>query len=133
MPAPDRDAATGGHAQSSNSDQTASFEESLAALGETVMRLESGALGLSDSIAAYERGVTILRRLHDELATVEERVKLLVRIDDDGRPVLGQLPQEGGEKAGAQATKKPGSRGASAAKTSRGKTLPGMDDGGDDA
>lgn len=133
MPAPDRDAAERGQAQSSNSDQTASFEESLAALSETVMRLESGALGLSDSIAAYERGVTILRRLHDELAAVEERVKLLVRIDDEGRPVLGPLPHDTGDKTTAPAAKKPGSRAASAPKTSRAKTLPGMDDGGGDA
>lgn len=133
MPAPDPSAAADGHAQSSNSDQTASFEASLAALGETVMRLESGALGLSDSITAYERGVTILRRLHEELAAVEERVKLLVRIDDDGRPVLGPLPHAAAESTAAPAAKKAGSRTASAAKTSRAKTLPGMDDGGGEA
>ena len=58
------------------------FEMSLAELNDLVNRLESGALGLSDSIGAYERGVAILRRLHQQLADVEERVRLLVRIDD---------------------------------------------------
>ena len=57
------------------------FEASLTELNDLVNRLESGALGLSDSIGAYERGVAILRRLHEQLADVEERVKLLVRID----------------------------------------------------
>jgi exodeoxyribonuclease VII small subunit len=114
-------------AQSANSDQTASFEDALAALGETVMRLESGALGLSESIAAYERGVAILRRLHDELAAVEERVKLLVRIDDQGRPILGPVPHDDAASPAATA-KQAAKRGASAAKTSRVKTLPGMDD-----
>lgn len=134
MPAPDHDSAAAPHrqAQSPNSDQTASFEESLAALGETVTRLESGALGLSESIAAYEQGVAILRKLHDELAAVEERVKLLVRIDEDGRPVVAPLPQDVAFVPATQ-TKKPGSRSASGAKTSRPKTLPGMDDGEDDA
>jgi exodeoxyribonuclease VII small subunit len=134
MPAPDRETAAerSGSPQSSNSGQTSSFEESLATLGDTVMQLESGALGLSESIAAYERGVTILRRLHDELAAVEERVKLLVRIDEEGRPILGPLPDDAAAPAAATA-KKAGGRAASAPKTSRPKTLPGMDDAGDDA
>ena len=94
-------------------------------------RLESGTLGLSASIAAYERGVTILRRLHDELAAVEERVKLLVQIDEQGRPVLAPLPQDAAPAAAA--AKKAGGRGGSAPKTSRAKTLPGMDDAAEEA
>ena len=46
---------------------------------DLVARLESGRLGLSESIAAYERGVALLRRLHEELAQAEERVSVLVR------------------------------------------------------
>lgn len=130
MDTPDRDALPRAAAQSSNSDQSSSFEESLAALGDTVMKLESGGLGLSESIAAYERGVTILRRLHEELSAVEERVKLLVRIDEDGRPVLGALPAATDPPAPA---KKAVGRGASAAKASRAKSLPGMDDATDEA
>lgn len=133
MPSPEDDAETPPRTepQASNSDQTASFEESLAALGDTVTRLESGTLGLSASIAAYERGVTILRRLHDELAAVEERVKLLVQIDEQGRPVLAPLPQDAAPAAAA--AKKAGGRGGSAPKTSRAKTLPGMDDAAEEA
>lgn len=130
MATPDRDTPPRTAAQSSNSEQTSSFEESLAALGDTVMKLESGGLGLSDSIAAYERGVTILRRLHEELSAVEERVNMLVRIDEDGRPVLGPLPAATESTAPA---KKAGGRGATAAKASRAKSLPGMDDAGDEA
>ena len=47
------------------------FEASLSELNDLVNRLESGSLGLSDSIGAYERGVAILRRLHEQLADVE--------------------------------------------------------------
>ncbi|MFM8635519.1 MAG: exodeoxyribonuclease VII small subunit [Planctomycetia bacterium] len=107
----------------SQSDQSASFEESLTAVGDIVARLESGSLGLSESIAAYERGVSLLRRLHDELNTVEERVRLLVRIDDHGRPVLDPLPAAASDPPAAG--RKPSSR--SASKGRRPNTLPGMD------
>ena len=61
-------------AEPADSPQPASFETALADLGEIVSRLESGSLGLSDSIAAYERGVGLLRRLHEELAAEHERI-----------------------------------------------------------
>ncbi|MFM8735124.1 MAG: exodeoxyribonuclease VII small subunit [Pirellulales bacterium] len=103
------------------SGQPASFETALADLGEVVAKLESGSLGLSDSIAAYERGVALLRRLHDELAVAEKKVSVLVRIDDEGRPVLAPHDApEASPPAAARAGRKPRSR-----------TLPGMDDAGD--
>jgi len=118
------------------------FEASLTELNDLVNRLESGALGLSDSIGAYERGVAILRRLHDQLADVEERVRLLVRIDEQGRPILSEIgatataqdttgrptatgSTSDGDRSGRRATR-PASR------TGRPKRLPGMDDAGED-
>lgn len=108
-----------------DSPQPASFETALAALAEIVSRLESGSLGLADSIAAYERGVALLRRLHEELGSAEEKVATLVRIDDDGRPLLAPIEPvtPGGEAA------KPA---RSAGRRQRSRTLPGMDDGGGD-
>ena len=113
------------------------FEVSLAELNDLVSRLESGALGLSDSIGAYERGVAILRRLHEQLADVEERVRLLVRIDEQGRPILEPIGQEASasEKSGRTAADGDanGRRAARpAARTGRPKRLPGMDDAGED-
>jgi exodeoxyribonuclease VII small subunit len=104
----------------SNSDQTASFETALADLGDLVSRLESGSLGLSDSIAAYERGVSLLRRLHDELAVAERKVSTLVRIDEEGRPILAptETPQTGEPATPARA----------AGRKPRSRSLPGMDD-----
>lgn len=115
--------------QPAHSEQSASFEESLAQLGDIVARLESGSLGLSESIAAYEHGVTLLRRLHDDLGAIEERVRLLVRIDDQGRPVLEPLPSVVDPPAAAG--RKPAARSTGTAR--RSKTLPGMDDPLDDA
>jgi exodeoxyribonuclease VII small subunit len=118
------------------------FEASLTELNDLVNRLESGALGLSDSIGAYERGVAILRRLHEQLADVEERVRLLVRIDDQGRPILEEIgsgttppgktgrPTGDGSTTDGDATVRRAAR--SASRTARPKRLPGMDDAGED-
>ena len=118
------------------------FEASLTELNDLVNRLESGSLGLSDSIGAYERGVAILRRLHEQLADVEERVRLLVRIDDQGRPILEEIgsattspektsrPTGGGSPTDSDTTARRAAR--SASRTGRPKRLPGMDDTGED-
>jgi exodeoxyribonuclease VII small subunit len=107
-----------------NSPQAASFEAGLAELGELVSRLESGGLGLSESIAAYERGVALLRRLHEELAVAEAKVSTLVRIDEQGRPVLAPAESPQSDEA-AQPTPT-----RTAGRKQRSRTLPGMDDAG---
>lgn len=109
-------------------DAAATFESALNQLGDIVARLESGSLGLSESIDAYERGVAILRRLHEELAAAEERVNVLVRIDDEGRPIL--QPAATGASPAADSTQPAAPRGPRPprAKTARPRSLPGMDD-----
>ena len=98
------------------------FEEALAQLATLVASLESGGLGLSESIEAYEQGVGLLRRLHAELAQAEERVKVLVRIDDEGRPVLAD--HDDSDEPAPGPTR---SRSRSRARSGRTKPLPGMD------
>jgi exodeoxyribonuclease VII small subunit len=56
----------------------ASFEELLGRLDAVVRRLESGELGLDGSIAAFESGVGIVKRLQERLAAAEARVHWLV-------------------------------------------------------
>jgi exodeoxyribonuclease VII small subunit len=120
----------------SSDDRAESFEAALQRLADLVAGLESGSLGLSESIAAYERGVGILKRLHDELAVAEERVKVLVRIDDEGRPVLeDSAPPTGtgaaaGDTPAADSAQPAAARPARAArpKSARPRALPGMDD-----
>lgn len=118
--------------------QPLSFEEGLAQLADLVGRLEGGALGLSESIAAYERGVTILRGLHEELARAEERIRVLTAVGDDGRPVTAPLAGapsgdesvegRGAADDGDKVGRRPDSRAAAQRRTSRPQTLPGMDD-----
>jgi len=132
----------------SNSTQTPSFETGLSQLTDIVSRLESGALGLSESITAYEQGVAILRRLHDELAHAEQRVSVLTRVDEEGRPILNPLAmgplgrqtaaaenasadKDSAEQRQSESSSQRSSAGNAArsiGKTARSKRLPGMDD-----
>lgn len=127
---PDVHTDPGGPPQPENSHQPASFEDGLAQLADLVARLESGSLGLSESIAAYERGVGLLRTLHEQLAVAEERVRVLVRLDDEGRPILADVSTQGPMVAADPAADPPVSR-ARRGKASRSKPLPGMDDAAD--
>lgn len=113
-----------------------SFESGLDQLDSLVRSLESGDLGLAESIAAYEQGVTLLRRLHEELGAIELRVKTLVQLDADGNPVFEPIngqpelpapaaePDSGDQPArGRRRVRKP-----AAAGTSGRQRLPGMDE-----
>ena len=71
-----------------------SFEAGLAELDLLVRTMESGDLGLAESIASYEQGVALLRRLHNELSGIELRVQTLVRLDDDGNPVFDPIADQ---------------------------------------
>jgi exodeoxyribonuclease VII small subunit len=117
-------------AASTDDDRPESFEAALERLAHLVAGLESGSLGLSESIAAYERGVGILKRLHEELATAEERVKVLVRIDEEGRPVLDDAAPAADAGPAAESSQTTTPRPARAARTKalRSRQLPGMDE-----
>ncbi len=55
------------------------FEDGLAELEGIVQRLEKGELPLEDSLAAFERGVALVRTLSQRLADVEQRVEVLLK------------------------------------------------------
>ena len=114
--------------------QPVSFEEGLSRLADLVGGLEGGRLGLAESIAAYEQGVSLVRRLHAELADVEQRVKTLTAAaedeEDDGP--MGEAPADsvphaptaGPRKGSAKRATDRQPRGAAG----RPRRLPGMDD-----
>ena len=55
----------------------AQFEQSLDELEQLVQRMEKGDLSLDDSLAAYERGVSLYRHCQTALEQAELRVRLL--------------------------------------------------------
>jgi exodeoxyribonuclease VII small subunit len=64
------------------------FEEALAELERIVHELEDGDTSLEQSLARYEQGVALLRRCHERLRTVEQRIVELTGKDEAGNPVL---------------------------------------------
>jgi exodeoxyribonuclease VII small subunit len=71
-----------------------SFEASLHRLTEVVEKLESGELGLEESLALFEEGVGLARSAQARLDAAEKRVEELVRIDENGNPVVKELEPE---------------------------------------
>ncbi|MCC6850586.1 MAG: exodeoxyribonuclease VII small subunit [Deltaproteobacteria bacterium] len=67
------------------------FEDGLAELEATVARLESGELSLEDSLAAFERGVGLVKALTERLGAVEQRIEVLTR---EGSGALKTRPLE---------------------------------------
>lgn len=62
-----------------------SFEDALSNLERIIDRIESGKVGLEDSIAEYERGVDLLKRCRAILDRAEQRVAELTAPPSDER------------------------------------------------
>jgi len=58
------------------------FEESLAELEGVVRKLEKGELPLEDSLAAFERGMGLVKQLSKRLEDIERRVEVLLQRED---------------------------------------------------
>ena len=70
-------------ASKQSAEEEPGFEEGMKSLEGIVGRLEQGNLPLEQSLDAFEKGIHLLRVLHDKLEEVERRVEVLVR-DADG-------------------------------------------------
>ncbi len=53
------------------------FEKAMAELEETVRKLEAGDAPLDESLAAFEKGVALVRTLHSRLDAVQARIEEL--------------------------------------------------------
>jgi exodeoxyribonuclease VII small subunit len=67
-----------------NNSQPLKFEAAIEDLEQVVEQLESGDLSLEDALAAFERGVGLVRYCNQKLSEVEKKVELLVR-DKEGQ------------------------------------------------
>ncbi|NCN40097.1 exodeoxyribonuclease VII small subunit [bacterium] len=60
------------------------FEKKLNRLEEIVGKMETGDLSLDDSLKMFEEGVKLSRECNSQLAQAEQKVKLLLNVDDEG-------------------------------------------------
>jgi len=63
---------------SDNKDNLKDFEKSLQSLEKIVSHMESGELGLEESLAQFENGIKLARTCQDTLANAELRVEQLI-------------------------------------------------------
>jgi len=91
-----------------------SFEDALAELEAVVRALEDGTTGLDEALAAYERGVGLLRSCYQHLRQAERRILKLTGTDCDGNPTLELFEHTAAveaEPTEARRRKKPPARG----------------------
>ncbi|HVO92998.1 MAG TPA: exodeoxyribonuclease VII small subunit [Terriglobales bacterium] len=60
------------------------FETALEDLAHVVEQLETGELSLEDSLAAFEKGVGLVKFCNQKLGEVEKKIELLVK-DKEGK------------------------------------------------
>ena len=63
---------------SENKDKLKDFEKSLQQLEKIVGNMESGELGLEESLAQFEQGIKLAKNCQDTLANAELRVEQLI-------------------------------------------------------
>lgn len=63
------------------------FEKKLSRLEEIVQKMESGDLSLEESLKLFEEGIKHSRECHEQLTKAEEKVKLLLKVDANGKAV----------------------------------------------
>ena len=67
------------------------FEKKLTRLEDIVGKMESGNLSLEDSLKLFEEGVNHSQDLQKQLTAAEEKVKVLLNVDEDGKAVTKDL------------------------------------------
>ena len=73
-----------GSSDSEGQANPARFEEALAELEQLVENLEGGDLSLEDSLAQFERGVSLARECRESLAAAEQKVQILLDREGNG-------------------------------------------------
>lgn len=61
-----------------------SFEDALSALEKIVAKLEGGDLKLDESLALFEKGISLSRTCRERLDAAERRIEILSRSADGG-------------------------------------------------
>lgn len=61
-----------------------SLEDAMTELGGIVSSLESGQASLDESLAQFERGMSLLRVCHQKLDAAAQRIEIVTQLDSDG-------------------------------------------------
>ena len=70
------------------------FEKKLSRLEEIVEKMESGEMPLEESLKLFEEGVRLSRECNVQLVDAEQKVKLLLSVDDQGEAVTEDFDPE---------------------------------------
>lgn len=65
------------------SDKPQTFEESMANLEKIVQAVESGQIGLEESLARFEQGMQLIKRCRQMLDSAEKRIEVLSQEGDN--------------------------------------------------
>ena len=105
-----------------------SFEEAYAELEQVVHSLESSQLGLSESLALYQKGVGCLKVCHQALERAERKIELLTGVGDDGEPETEDFDDQERDLE-AKASRRSERRGATKAASAADASEDGIDEG----
>lgn len=67
------------------------FEKKLTRLEDIVAKMESNEQSLEESIKLFEEGVKLSQACHKELEQAEQKVQVLLSIDDKGNAVTEKM------------------------------------------
>lgn len=67
------------------------FENAMQRLEEITAELESGSLGLEESLRIYEEGVELVQFCSSKLAEAEKKVKTLVKVKNKLNPIEDEI------------------------------------------
>ncbi|MGC8467396.1 MAG: exodeoxyribonuclease VII small subunit [Acidithiobacillus sp.] len=75
-------------AQTKDAEASPDFAATLASLEETVRRLESGQLGLEDSVVLFQQGMELARRAQAQLQDAQQKVSILLGSEETPVPMV---------------------------------------------
>ena len=89
-----------------NSKKLPTFEEALDQLKQCLEALESEDLTLDQSLEKYEMGVSHLKHCHRAIASAKQKIEKLIKIDDDGNPIVETFDNTASEKTTSSTRRK---------------------------
>ncbi len=79
--------------------QKITFEQALGRLEKIVEQIESGRIGLEESIARYEEGVRLIKQCRAILDAAEQKIRILARSEGGALVEAGELEDQPEEPA----------------------------------